>query len=275
MKKLLFFLLCIASLIHAKKQLDFRDYENTEHQSVRELYRLNHENQTLEFVLQKKQKYVPLKKTKMGMWEVLEALNNVVDDSDPDIDMAQLVHALQTAEAIKQDGSHPRWLILTGLIHDCGKILSIFGEPQWAVVGDTFPVGCTFSDKIVHANFFAHNPDMNNPSYQSLYGIYKPHCGLANVHMSWGHDEYLYNVVKNYLPEEAAYIIRYHSFYALHKEGEYLYLLDDYDTRMLKWVKLFNQYDLYSKSPEQPDVEKLKPFYQELIAEYFPEKIAW
>jgi hypothetical protein len=39
---------------------------------------------------------------------------------------------------------------LTGLIHDLGKILAHpeFGsEPQWAVVGDTFPVGCAFSDK--------------------------------------------------------------------------------------------------------------------------------
>ena len=37
------------------------------------------------------------------------------------------------------------WFVLVGLIHDLGKVLCLFGEPQWAVVGDTFPVGCAFS----------------------------------------------------------------------------------------------------------------------------------
>ena len=80
----------------------------------------------------------------MGVWEAMEFLNTLVDDSDPDTDLSQIDHLLQTAEAIRADG-HPRWFILTGLIHDLGKILCLCGEPQWAVVGDTFPVGCAWS----------------------------------------------------------------------------------------------------------------------------------
>ncbi len=262
------------SALPAKQPKAYRDYEQTDRACVQELYRLNHTHQTVDFVLQKKQEYLSLSKARFGIWEVLEQLNKLVDESDPDLDLPQLIHALQTAEAIRKDG-HPRWLILTGLIHDCGKMLFYFGEPQWAVVGDTFPVGCKFSDKIVHANLFADNPDLKNPAYQTLTGIYAPHCGLDNVHMSWGHDEYLYQVVKNYLPKKAAYIIRYHSFYAWHKENEYAHLLSEHDRKMFKWVKLFNQYDLYSKCPEQPDVEILKPYYQALIDEFFPNKIAW
>jgi len=68
--------------------------------------------------------------TKMGIWEAMEFLNSLVDDSDPDTDLSQLEHLLQTAEQIRHDG-HPRWFILTGLIHDLGKILCLFGEPQW------------------------------------------------------------------------------------------------------------------------------------------------
>lgn len=43
------------------------------------------------------------------------------------------------------------WFHLTGFIHDLGKLLLLprFGEPQWAAVGDTFPVGCRF-----HGNLF-------------------------------------------------------------------------------------------------------------------------
>ena len=43
-----------------------------------------------------------------------------------------------------------------------GKVLCLFGEPQWAVVGDTFPVGCAYPEKIVFYEFFKDNPDINN-----------------------------------------------------------------------------------------------------------------
>ena len=88
----------------------------------------------------------------------MEFLNTLVDDSDPDTDLDQLQHLLQTAEAIRADG-HPDWFVLTGFLHDMGKVLCLFGEPQWAVVGDTFPVGCQHSDKIVYPEYFANNPD--------------------------------------------------------------------------------------------------------------------
>ena len=93
----------------------------------------------------------------MTVFEALEFLNTLVDDSDPDVDFTQIEHALQTAEAIRA-ANGPRWFIVTGLVHDLGKILCLFGEPQWAVVGDTFPVGCEWSPKIVHSEFFAPQP---------------------------------------------------------------------------------------------------------------------
>ncbi len=252
----------------------FRNYAAEARSSVKDFYRLNHRHQTLEFVLAKEAEYAPKNRARMGIWEALEHLNALVDDSDPDLGLPQIVHALQTAEAIRQDG-HPRWFILAGLIHDLGKVLTLFGEPQWAVVGDTNPVGCAFSDKIVYSEFFMDNPDYGNPMLQTPGGIYKEGCGLDNVHLSWGHDEYLYQVVKDYLPREASWMIRYHSCYVVHREGEYAHLMNGRDDETLRWVRAFNPYDLYSKCEVEPEVEALKPFYQELIAEYFPEKINW
>src|SRR5687767_9273218 len=164
----------------------------------------------------------------MGIWEAMEYLNTLVDDSDPDTDLSQLEHLLQTAEQIRNDG-HPRWFVLTGLIHDLGKILCLWGEPQWAVVGDTFPVGCAFSDKIVFPQYFAQSPDSAEPKFQTPTGVYEEGCGLDNVHLSWGHDEYIYNVVKDYLPDEGLYMLRYHSFYPWHREGEYGHLTNQHD----------------------------------------------
>src|SRR4029434_11024405 len=138
---------------------------------------LNHQFQSYDLVQQKKKEFLSLDKREMTVWEALEFLNTLVDDSDPDIELSQLQHLLQTAEQIRRDG-HPRWFILTGLIHDLGKILCLWGEPQWAVVGDTFPVGCAYSDTIVFHEFFKDNPDSGNPRYQTRLGVYEEACGL-------------------------------------------------------------------------------------------------
>ena len=50
-------------------------------------------------------------------------------------------------------------------------------------------------------------------------------------------------------------MIRYHSFYAAHREGAYTHLMNDHDRRRMEWVRAFNPYDLYSKGHEPPDVD--------------------
>ncbi|MEE8218479.1 MAG: inositol oxygenase family protein [Vicinamibacteria bacterium] len=252
----------------------FRNYEAAARPSVKELYRLNHRHQTVDFVKAREKEYLPLRRKEISVWAAIEWLDSLVDDSDPDTDLSQIEHALQTAEAIRRDG-HPRWFIVTGFIHDLGKVLCSFGEPQWAVVGDTFPVGCAFSDRIVYPELFAENPDTRVPAYQTRLGIYEEGCGLESLHMSWGHDEYLYHVVKEHLPVEAHYMIRYHSFYAAHREGAYGYLMDDRDREMLEWIRAFSPYDLYSKSPTPPDRKALEPYYRELVDGFFPRPLRW
>ncbi len=257
-----------------KAKEEFRNYRAAARPSVKEFYRLNHRYQTLDFVLAKKSEYLPPRRKQMGIWQAMEFLNTLVDDSDPDTELSQIEHLMQTAEAIRRDG-HPNWFVLTGLIHDLGKILCLFGEPQWAVVGDTFPVGCAFSDRVVFAEFFDDNPDRRHATYASPCGIYEPGCGLGSVHLSWGHDEYLYRVVQDYLPEEALYMIRYHSFYAAHREGAYDHLMNERDREMVAWVRAFNPYDLYSKAEAPPKVSELRPFYENLIAQFFPPSLSW
>lgn len=258
-----------SSIAQNKTTEEFRNYKEPPRDTVKEFYRLNHTYQTFDFVKQKKADFLKFDKKEMPIWKAFDFLNELVDDSDPDTDLDQMQHLLQTSEAIRRDG-HPDWMILVGLIHDMGKVLCLFGEPQWAVVGDTFPVGCAFSDKIVYPEFFANNPDTHNPAYNTLYGVYSPNCGLKNVQLSWGHDEYVYHMMKDHIPEEGLYMLRYHSFYAQHREKAYNHLMDEHDHQMFKWVDLFNPYDLYSKNPNQKSWEELKPFYEALVAKYLP-----
>src|SRR5580658_1051420 len=257
-----------------KSEEEFRVYDAQANPGVAEFYRLNHENMTLDYVLGKEKQYFGLDKGMKSIWEAAEFLNTLVDDSDPDTDLTQIEHLLQTSEAIRSDG-HPRWFVLTGFVHDLGKVLCLWGEPQWGVVGDTFPVGCAYSEEIVFPEYFAANPDMKNPLFQTKYGIYEPNCGLDNVHLSFGHDGYIYEVMKSYMPAESLYMLRYHSFYAAHRHGAYRYLMNDRDVEMLEWVNKFNVYDLYSKGDSKPNLKELKPYYDDLFAEFLPAKIAW
>ncbi|KAI3899070.1 hypothetical protein MKW92_001554 [Papaver armeniacum] len=261
----------------------FRDYdkESERKESVEKFYKTNHINQTYEFAIKKKEYYEKLDKTEMSIWECCELLNEFVDESDPDLDEPQIEHLLQTAEAIRRDYPNEDWLHLTALIHDLGKVLlhPAFGDqPQWSVVGDTFPLGCAFDENIVHHQYFKENPDNDNPLYNTKLGVYTENCGLDKVTMSWGHDEYMYLVSKGNnttLPPAALFIIRFHSFYAMHRSGAYRHLMNDEDHEMLKWLHVFNKYDLYSKSKVRVNQEEVKPYYLSLIEKYFPAKLKW
>ncbi|MFB0944887.1 MAG: inositol oxygenase [Spirosomataceae bacterium] len=254
----------------SKTKEEFRNYDDNERlDTVREFYRLNHTFQTVDFVSKKEDEFLKFEKREMSIWDAIDFLNTLVDDSDPDTDLDQFQHLLQTSEAIRADG-HPDWFVLTGFLHDLGKVLCLFGEPQWAVVGDTFPVGCKHSDKIVYPEFFTANPDSTDERYNSKLGIYEENCGLDNVKMSWGHDEYIYQIMKPYLPEEGLYMLRYHSFYPQHRESAYDHLMSKHDHELFKWVDKFNVYDLYSKAPTPPDAQALRPYYEDLVAKYLP-----
>ncbi|KAF5942995.1 hypothetical protein HYC85_020637, partial [Camellia sinensis] len=116
------------------------------------------------------------------------------------------------------------------------------------ITGDTFPLGCAFDESIVH------------------HKVAKEH-GTT-------------------LPPAALFIIRYHSFYrkhlcqniffkfqhiwiihlaTLYKSRAYTHLINADDVENLKWLKIFNKYDLHSKNKVRIDVEKVKPYYLSLI----------
>ncbi|HEY6447873.1 MAG TPA: inositol oxygenase family protein [Acidobacteriaceae bacterium] len=257
-----------------KDQSEFRVYDKEANPGIAEFYRLNHAGQTLDFVLGKEKEYGSRTRGKRSIWAAADYLNTLVDDSDPDTDLSQIEHLTQTSEAIRNDG-HPRWMVLAGFLHDLGKVLCLYGEPQWAVVGDTFPVGCAWSDAIVFHEYFAANPDANVAEYQTPNGIYEPRCGLDKVHISWGHDEYIYRVTRDYVPEPAQYMLRYHSFYPAHRHGAYRHLMSAHDEEMFAWVEKFNPYDLYSKGAAKPNLKELRPYYEDLIAEFFPAEVDW
>jgi len=257
----------------------FRNYDQSDATAaVRDHYRKMRENQTYDYVRRMKQKYLTYD-TPMNLWDAFIKLNELIDVSDPDLDLPNIQHLAQSAEAIRAD-KRPDWMQLVGLIHDMGKMMYIKGSDedgtsqaeQWGLVGDIFVVGAALPDTLVYPEFNDLNPDMTDPRYNTTNGIYPAGCGLDQLELAWGHDEYLYQVLKhhkgNRLPDEGMVMIRYHSFYPWHTGGSYTSLMGKNDDQYLEWIRDFNQYDLYSKSQTIYDLEEIKEYYTPIAEKY-------
>jgi len=265
----------------------FRNYESSVRQSeVERTYSEMHTKQTLAFVRQQHANWLRFDKGEFTIMEVICMLDDLVDDSDPDVDIPNSIHDFQTAERIREQWPDHDWFHLVGLLHDLGKVMALpsFAKDsvmeQWAVVGDTFPVGCSpAEDAVVFPKSFHSNPDYKHPVYGSTKGIYEEGCGISNLVMSWGHDEYMFQVLKANgctIPEEGLNMIRFHSFYPWHDKRAYTHFEAPEDAKTLKWVKEFNKFDLYSKGDAVPDVQALKPYYASLLKKYkIDGKLRW
>ncbi|MFK7924481.1 MAG: inositol oxygenase family protein [Bacteroidia bacterium] len=263
----------------AKEKSEFRNYEEGALvAAVKEHYRKMRSRQTYDYVQRMKQKYLTFDKPMM-MWDAMEKLNALIDVSDPDLDLPNVQHLAQSAEAIRADG-RPDWMQLVGLIHDLGKVMYLFGSDedgtsqaeQWGLVGDVFVVGAALPNVCVYPEFNALNPDMDDPRYNTEKGVYEAGCGIDNLHLAWGHDEYLFKVLENHsdnkIPEAGMAMIRYHSFYPWHTGGAYKELLSPKDAQYKDWIIDFNKYDLYTKSPKIYDLDDLKAYYTPIMEKY-------
>lgn len=146
--------------------------------------------------------------------------------------------------------------------------------------------------------------------------MYKPGCGITNLTMSWGHDEYMYRGIDKYIKylfkkilifstistasqqinpawmrsshHTVSFVLsvayfpwlytfrstRRLSYYGL---GEYiqvsiinLFTKAYLDINLWFEFRLYSRYDLYTKSENIPDIDKLWPYYQSLIDKYLP-----
>ena len=275
----------------------FRSYTDSDRQlTVERHYRLMRTNQTVEYVHRMHAKYGPLCHERMTMREALARLRDYVDASDPDIALPNLAHAYQTAAAMR-DAGEPEWMQVTGLVHDVGKLMFLWGEagdgqqggadaPQWGLSGDTWAVGCALPSALVFPQFNLLSPDAEDARYNTEHGMYVQGCGIQSLLFTWGHDEYLYQVLLRdryarshsgapLLPDEALAMVRLHSAYAWHEGGAYAWAERPEDAATKAAVRRFNQYDLYSKRDDEWDERRLWDEFGELLDRYFPDPLAW
>lgn len=257
----------------------FRNYDQGDiTAAVREHYLKMRSRQTYDYVQRMKTKYLTFD-TPLDLWDAMAKLNELIDVSDPDLNLPNVQHLIQSAEAIKAD-HRPDWMQLVGLIHDLGKMMFVKGcdedgtsqAEQWGMVGDVFVVGCKLPETCVYPEFNQLNPDMQDALYGSELGPYKRGCGLDEVSLAWGHDEYLYQVLKqhpdNRIPEPGMVMIRYHSFYPWHTGGSYTQFTNAKDGQYKEWILDFNQYDLYTKSQKIYNLDEVRGYYEPIAEKY-------
>lgn len=175
--------------------------------------------------------------------ELLAKLAFCIDEQDPDLGcVSQLTHALQVVEGMIADGVDHHDFLIAGLVHDIGKVLLIAGEDQANVGGGSAPIG-----------------------------EYDEAIGLDQCVFQWNHDEFGYSRLKDYLPDHASWLIRYHSMHLDVCEP----LMDDRDRRYARdYLSLFVHYDKATKSMFHVPKSRIGD-YSDLIKEYFPDPIAF
>jgi hypothetical protein len=200
-----------------------------------------HRSQTVEQVRALRAKYSRPVFGKVRVWELIERLGSCVDPTDERLFCAsQQVHVLQMLEAMEQDGTATPDMVLVALIHDLGKVLLLTGEDPANVV-------C-----------------MNGPVTAGEAGM-----GLDHSMIQWNHDELAYERLRGYIPEDLAWLIRYHSV----EVGAVAPLMDDGDRERTERLLLpFARYDHATKSPFHLPSTPLAN-YRDVIEEAFPRRI--
>ena len=86
----------------AKDKTQFRQYEDA-CDRVKNFYSEQHTKQTVAYNLKARNAFHSKTRAEMTIWEAMEKLNTLIDESDPDTSLSQIEHLLQSAEAIRRD----------------------------------------------------------------------------------------------------------------------------------------------------------------------------
>lgn len=178
----------------------------------------------------------------LDVWELVLLQARIVDPIDEVLlGASQLVHAQQVAEALETDGYGDE-LILTALIHDTGKVASLFGVDLADLVGDPGPLG---------------------PA--------TPGSGLDNCAFRHSHGTFLAARTRHVLPEHITWVVRHHSI-DLPKHRDLLTRTErEWCSR---YLEPFIHYDNLSKSPCRLPRRRIEE-YRDLVRAAFPEPIVF
>ncbi len=247
---------------------------------------LNRARQTVDFVDKQKRKMMTSSSKcsessaqSRTVWESLALLKKIALPSGVSV----FDHSVAVAEQCRKEFPGLKWLHLVAFIHNLGlaNVTKEFGaHPLWTVVGESFPVGCKFSEDISYSQYFCSNPDRRKKLFNHPLGVYKEGCGLDRLRMSWGASEYLYTVLESAksssgtLPKEAMFLVRYQKFFSLLNPGQHYHnFMSLEDERCLEMLIEFQAIvdEIRSRGKQVEDESFDVEYYHRLVDDFVPD----
>jgi hypothetical protein len=224
-----------------KRGESFRRTNQQTFQERSRAYFEQHRLQTVETVAHLKAQYEGAVYGKVRVWDLIEKLGQVVDPTDSMLlCSSQLIHVQQVLAGMVHDGVTDPDLHLAALLHDLGKVLMLTGAPAEEVFGKLERIGGA-----------------------------PPGAGLDQVVFQFGHPEIIYSRMKDHVPDQVAWLLRYHGTAISGREP----FLDERDRRYCeRYLLPFREYDLWSKSSAVLPVTDWKR-WRALVEERFPNPI--
>ena len=204
---------------------------------------LRHAAQTLDTVASLREKYAAPVFGQVKVWSLLEMLAQCIDPTDERLyATSQQMHVLQMLAAMEHENAATDELVLAALVHDLGKVLLLTDEAPENVVCMNTPIG--------------------SPA---------PGSGLANCILQWNHDEFAWSRLKHLLPDDVAWLVRYHSIIP----SQCAHLMDAGDrARAQRLLVPFSRYDHGTKSPFFLPERRID-HYRPVIERWLPESIVF
>jgi len=203
-----------------------------------------HNSQTIIQSNELKQKYESPILGKIMIWDLIWILRQCIDESDGNLKgINQLQHVLQVVEELKNNNCFDDDILFTAAItHDLGKLITV-------ILPDEDPANVMCLNKVLSSS--------------------GPGCGLDNCIIQYNHDEFIYSRIKDYVPYEVSWIVRYHSLNKKYDE----YMNDNDIYLWNKYMIMFRKCDLYTKKAD--DVVNITKLYEykNRIMDLFPEPI--
>jgi inositol oxygenase len=84
--------------------------------------------QMVDFISRKHTQFRGFSCRKMTVMEAVDILDELVDESDLDVDVPNSFHVFQTAEDIQKIHPDKDWFHLIWLLHDLGEVLALWGQ---------------------------------------------------------------------------------------------------------------------------------------------------
>jgi hypothetical protein len=174
------------------------------------------------------------------VWRLLELLAQCIDPASTLLYCtSQLTHVLQMLECMERNGVSDQDMFLAALLHDLGKVVYLTGEaPENVDGGGKHPIG--------------YNQEGS---------------GLDNCLLTWDHGDIVYTRMKSHIPDEVAWLIRYHSI-----TPACIPLMDERDRAYYEnYYKPFYDFDCTNIFYFLPSVQLTT--YRDRIEELFPKPV--